>query len=105
MFHILFDDQRNLAGMDFIIRTAKAMEQFVDSFDTTGHFVYFDSDIGDMELQGYDILCYLVSLGQRPAHVAIVTSNPVDADRMRVLLAEENYTTTDRIQYTYQGDK
>lgn len=103
MFHILFDDQRNLSGMDFIIRTAEAMKQFVDSFNTSGHFVYFDSDIGDPKVQGYDILCYLISLGQRPSHVAIVTSNPVDAERMRTLLVEKSYTTTDRIQYTYKG--
>lgn len=103
MYHILFDDCRNLHGMDFIIRSAKAMEQFVEQFNTTGHFVYFDSDIGDMEIQGYDVLVYLMMLGQRPAKVAIVTSNPVDAEKMRTLLSDYNYTSKDRIEYTFQG--
>lgn len=104
MYHILFDDQRNLAGMDFIIRTAKAMEHFIEKFDTTGHFVYFDSDIGDTEIQGYDVLCYLLSLGQLPAHVAIVTANPIDAEKMRVVLDQYNYISKDRIVYTYKGN-
>lgn len=103
MLHILFDDCRNLHGMDFIIRSAEAMKQFINKFDTTNHFVYFDSDIGDPNIQGYDILYSLISRGQRPAHIAIVTANPVDAERMRKFLVSKNYVSKDRIQYTYKG--
>lgn len=97
--HILFDDVRNLEGMDIILRTSEAMVLFIQNFNTSGHFVYFDSDIGDPSIQGYHILRRLLEKGQRPSHVCIVTSNPVDAENMRVTLVEYGYNSKDRKVY------
>lgn len=91
-FHILFDDVRNLNGMDFIIRTWSAMEKFIDTFDTSGHVIYMDNDVSEVvEEEGQYILESLLFLGQRPKMVVLVTSNIVARSRMAANLQDYGY--------------
>lgn len=102
MFHILFDDIRNLNGMDIIIRTPPAMLEFIDSFDTTGHFIYMDNDLGDFELEGRHILFNILDDGQRPAHVYLVTSNVVARINMtRQLLSYGYHQCVDGLEFIW----
>lgn len=101
MFHILFDDIRNLQGMDIIVRTSKAMFDFLDGFDTTGHFLYMDNDLGGMT-EGKDVLATLLEYGQRPDHVYLVTSNTVAREYMKNDLLATGYVMgLDGLQFNW----
>lgn len=102
MFHILFDDIRNLNGMDFIVRTSGAMLEFIRSFDTTGHFLYMDNDIGDKNIEGHHVLRRLLTDGHRPAHVYLVTSNVVAREIMAIALEHAGYVKgIDGLQFSW----
>jgi len=103
--HILIDDVRNLQGMDIIIRDPQAAYTFLDVFDTSGHFLYMDNDLGDHDLlnEGQSILRYAISLGQLPKKVVLVTSNSVAANNMRSLLVAHGYTENpNRVEYDFK---
>jgi hypothetical protein len=102
VLHILIDDIRNLQGMDIIIRDPQAAYTFLDAFDTSGHFLYMDNDLGDHDLlnEGQSILRYAITLGQLPKKVILVTSNSVAANNMRNLLVAHGYTENpNRVEY------
>ncbi|AFQ22244.1 hypothetical protein My1_085 [Pectobacterium phage My1] len=92
MLHILFDDVRNLEGMDIIARTTEAMHSLIELHLIKGCYLYMDNDLGASE-EGYDILTtILTKTDNRPAYVHLVTSNPVARIRMQQLLEAEGYT-------------
>lgn len=101
VLHILIDDIRNLQGMDIIIRTPLAASSFLESFDTTGHVLYMDNDLGEnLTVEGKDILATLLMNCQLPKKVVLVTSNPVAANHMRASLLEYGYTENpNRVEY------
>lgn len=102
VLHILIDDIRNLQGMDIIIRDPLAAYAFLDMFDTSGHILYMDNDLGDNDLinEGQSILRYAISLGHLPRKVVLVTSNSVAASNMRNLLEDHGYVAQpNRVEY------
>lgn len=103
--HILIDDIRNLEGMDFIVRTPDAAYDFADKFDSTGHFLYMDNDLGDEDNylnEGQYILRYILDLGQLPKKVMLVTSNSVAASNMRTMLLAHGYKENpNRVEYDF----
>lgn len=89
--HILIDDIRNLDGMDIIIRNAHTATTFIDTFDTTGHVLYMDNDLGHHSIEGRHLLTTLLELGQQPSLVVLVSSNPVGVADMQHTLKHYGY--------------
>lgn len=102
MLHILFDDVRDLNGMDIIVRTGPAMLYFISKIDTTGHYLYLDNDLGG-HIEGIDVLERLILLKQYPAHVYLVTSNTSARERMQTALTNYGYTPdATYLQWSYR---
>lgn len=99
--NILIDDIRNLPKMSIICRTVLSALEIADTLGFTGSYLFMDSDLGDLEVQGRDILDHILFLGQRPLKVILVTSNPVDAEYMRGTLLYYGYKeSTSKIEYS-----
>lgn len=98
--NILIDDVRDLPEMSIICRTVIGALELSDMFSFTGSYLFMDSDLGDPEVQGKDLLDHILFLGQRPLKVVLVTSNPVDAEYMRGTLTSYGYRENpNRLEY------
>lgn len=88
-FHLLIDDFRTF-DVDHIARTPQEGQQALLSFPVT--HLYLDHDLGDPDIAtGYDVLNWALERGCVPAHVQLVTSNPVGRDNMARALEANGY--------------
>jgi hypothetical protein len=86
-FHLLIDDFREF-DVDHIAKTAQDGRQALLSFPVT--HLYMDHDLGEYsDTDGYKVVTWALERGVCPAHVQLVTSNPVGRDNMARAL--ENY--------------
>lgn len=91
-FHLLIDDFRTL-DMDHIAKNAEEGRKALLAFPVT--HLYMDHDLGDVgESTGYDVLVWALERGCCPAHVQMVTANPVGRDKMGAALENAGYTKT-----------
>lgn len=99
-FHLLIDDFRTY-DMDHTARTAQEGRQALLSFPVT--HLYMDHDLGEeSDTDGYKVIVWALERGVCPAHVQMVTSNPVGRDNMIAALENADYTkevTKTGIQY------
>ena len=95
----IIDDIREL-NCDFIAKDARAgIKMMTDHFDEIGTLC-MDHDLGDAEeMNGYEVLKFLMLKGLVPDHVQMVTSNPVGRTNMANLLIAEGYETVDGINF------
>ena len=88
-FHLLIDDFREF-DVDHIAKTAREGLAALAEYPVT--HLYLDHDLGDVgEPTGYDVLCLGLHRGQIPAHVMLVTANPVGRDNMARALENAGY--------------
>ena len=87
--YILIDDRRNL-DVDIIIRTPESALEFMDKQDVSEDVVIFDNDLG-YETEGWHIMQHMFDIGNYPAEIQLVTSNPVARDRMRSMIEHTGY--------------
>jgi len=89
-FHLLIDDFREF-DVDHIAKNARDGQKALLTFPVT--HLYMDHDLGDAdEPTGYDVICWAIERGCVPAHVQMVTSNPVGRDNMARALENIGYT-------------
>ena len=89
-FHLLIDDFREY-DMDHTARTAQEGRQALLSFPVT--HLYMDHDLGDeSDTDGYKVIVWALERGICPAHVQLVTSNPVGRNNMVAALENAGYT-------------
>lgn len=88
-FHLLIDDFREF-DVDHIAKNAREGQQALLSFPVT--HLYLDHDLGDVdEPTGHDVLEWGLLRGCIPAHVMLVTANPVGRDNMARALENAGY--------------
>ena len=88
-FHLLIDDFR-FFEMDHIARTGQDGRKALLAFPVT--HLYMDHDLGPYsDTNGYQVLTWALERGIAPAHVQLVTSNPVGAENMRRALEAHGY--------------
>ena len=99
-FHLLIDDFRTY-DMDHTARTAQEGRQALLSFPVT--HLYMDHDLGEhSDTDGYKVVVWALERGVCPAHVQLVTSNPVGRNNMAAALENAGYVKTNTnsgIQY------
>lgn len=89
-FHLLIDDFR-FYEMDHIARTAQEGRKALLAFPVT--HLYMDHDLGAYsDTNGYQVLTWALERGIAPAHVQLVTANPVGAENMQRALENAGYT-------------
>lgn len=88
-FHLLIDDFREF-DVDHIAKNAREGQKALLSFPVT--HLYMDNDLGDVdEPTGYDVIVWALGRGVVPAHVMLVTANPVGRDKMAAALENAGY--------------
>lgn len=88
-FHLLIDDFREFY-VDHIAKTAQDGRQALLSFPVT--HLYMDHDLGEhSDTNGYQVVNWALERGVCPAHVQLVTSNPVGRDNMARALENAGY--------------
>jgi len=88
-FHLLIDDFREF-DVDHIAKTPREGQQALLSFPVT--HLYLDHDLGDVDIPtGYEVLVWALERGCVPAHVQLVTANPVGRDKMAAALENAGY--------------
>jgi hypothetical protein len=88
-FHLLIDDFREF-DVDHIAKTAQDGRQALLSFPVT--HLYMDHDLGHWsDTDGYAVIKWALERGVCPAHVMLVTSNPVGRDNMAAALTHTGY--------------
>ena len=88
-FHLLIDDFREF-DVDHIAKTAQDGRHALLSFPVT--HLYMDHDLGEhSDTDGYKVVTWALERGVCPAHVQLVTSNPVGRDNMARALENHGY--------------
>jgi hypothetical protein len=89
-FHLLIDDFREF-DVDHIAKTAQDGRKALLSFPAT--HLYMDHDLGELsDTEGYQVITWALEREVCPAHVMLVTSNPVGRDKMAAALENAGYT-------------
>ena len=101
--HILFDDVRDLNGMDIIIRNPDVAYEMLYQLQLQGNYLYLDNDMGS-KVEGHHLLRRILEdKDLYPKKVVLVTSNSVAAENMRQQLKTAGYQENpNRIEYDWQ---
>ncbi len=92
------DDMRDL-GCDVTARTYKEALCGLEKHWHTLEHLCLDHDLGDEDGNGYDVACFAADHGLLPAHVQIVSANPVGKCLIQGLLRRHGYTSLDGVNF------
>jgi len=92
--YLLIDDVRIVEGMDVVARTA--VEGRVALLQHPVTHLVLDNDLGaNQDMEGYDVLMWAIQNDCVPAHVSIISANPVARKRIEAALIHD-------LDYMYQ---
>jgi len=87
---VIIDDVRELK-CDVIIRNPRSAVRVVESLKGYIKCLVMDHDLGDDDINGYDIIGMLDVKGLLPDHVQLCTANPVGRKNMEAVLKEAGF--------------
>jgi hypothetical protein len=94
---LLIDDLRNL-NCDLTARTVQEGKVFLKMYAGSICHLCLDHDLG-AEGNGYDLAVWALEQGLMPAHVQLVTSNPVGLENIARALLAHGYQRRNGIDF------